>query len=47
MGCGVCISKCATEAISLNLAPEKGIPLEIEKLVAEAVAKANGNTILN
>ncbi|HKJ26463.1 MAG TPA: 4Fe-4S binding protein [Anaerolineales bacterium] len=41
MGCGVCISKCATEAISLYLAPEKGIPLEIENLVAEAVAQAN------
>ncbi len=29
MGCGVCISHCTEEAISLQLAPEKGEPLQI------------------
>ncbi len=29
MGCGVCISKCPDEALSLVLAPAKGVPLEI------------------
>lgn len=33
MGCGLCVSHCPTEAIELILAPDKGIPLNIEKLV--------------
>jgi Pyruvate/2-oxoacid:ferredoxin oxidoreductase delta subunit len=36
MGCGVCESKCEQEAISIELAPQKGIPLEIEKLISAA-----------
>jgi Pyruvate/2-oxoacid:ferredoxin oxidoreductase delta subunit len=36
MGCGVCVSKCEQEALTLIRAPEKGIPLEVEKLM-EAV----------
>ncbi len=36
MGCGVCESKCPQEAIRLEAAPEKGIPLEIEKLMEAA-----------
>jgi len=36
MGCGICESKCEQEAISLELAPQKGIPLEIEKLLSSA-----------
>lgn len=32
-GCGICESKCKKEAIFLVLAPEKGIPLNIETLV--------------
>jgi len=40
MGCGVCISKCPEEAISLTLAPSKGMPLEIENLIAQAAAQA-------
>jgi len=36
MGCGVCESKCPQEAIRLEAAPEKGIPLEIEKLMESA-----------
>lgn len=36
MGCGICESKCEELAISLSLAPEKGIPLEIEKLMQAA-----------
>jgi Pyruvate/2-oxoacid:ferredoxin oxidoreductase delta subunit len=39
MGCGVCISKCPEEAIALHLDPSKGIPLEIEKLIAQAAAQ--------
>lgn len=37
MGCGICESKCDQQAISIELAPHKGIPLEIEKLISEAV----------
>jgi len=33
MGCGLCVSHCPTEAIELILAPHKGIPLNIERLV--------------
>ncbi len=36
MGCGVCVSKCEQEAISLQLAPEKGIPLELFNLMEKA-----------
>jgi len=32
-GCGVCVGQCHTQAISLNLDPEKGIPLEIHKIM--------------
>ncbi|MHB0975573.1 MAG: ATP-binding protein [Candidatus Aquicultorales bacterium] len=32
MGCGLCASHCPNEAISLALAPEKGIPLDVEVL---------------
>jgi ferredoxin len=33
MGCGVCVSHCEQEAIELVLAPEKGIPLEMKKIL--------------
>lgn len=33
MGCGVCVSHCEYEAIELVLTPEKGIPLEMRKIV--------------
>jgi len=32
MGCGVCTDKCNKDALSLRLAPEKGQPLEVDKL---------------
>ncbi len=35
MGCGVCISKCNQAAFSLRLAPEKGVPFELEKLMTQ------------
>jgi len=38
MGCGICENKCDQVAIRIELAPHKGIPLEIEKLMAEAAA---------
>lgn len=38
MGCGVCVSKCAAGALSLVRDPAKGIPLEINALMAEALA---------
>jgi Pyruvate/2-oxoacid:ferredoxin oxidoreductase delta subunit len=37
MGCGVCTSKCPNDALSMQRVPEKGIPLEIEKLLEQAV----------
>ncbi len=34
MGCGVCVSHCPQEGIELVLAPEKGIPLEMSRILA-------------
>ncbi len=36
MGCGVCISQCNEGALSLERDPQKGEPLEIQALMAEA-----------
>jgi len=36
MGCGLCASHCVHKAVSLKLAPEKGIPLDIGKLRLES-----------
>jgi len=36
MGCGVCVSKCPQEAISLLRDADKGEPLEIQNLMAQA-----------
>jgi len=33
MGCGVCVSHCSQQAIELVLTPEKGIPLEMGKIL--------------
>ncbi len=33
MGCGVCVSSCSNEAISLVLSPQRGQPLDIQTLV--------------
>ncbi len=38
MGCAICESKCDQEAIYIELAPQKGIPLEIEKLMTAAAS---------
>jgi len=40
MGCGVCVSKCEYEAISLVPDESKGIPLEINVLMDEAIRAA-------
>lgn len=37
-GCGVCVDKCPNDLIFLKLDPQKGIPLEIEKLMKEAIS---------
>jgi len=37
-GCGVCVDKCQNNLIVLNLDPQKGIPLEIEKLMKKAIS---------
>jgi Pyruvate/2-oxoacid:ferredoxin oxidoreductase delta subunit len=42
MGCAVCESKCGQGAISIELAPEKGVPLEIEKLFQAAIEEVGG-----
>jgi heterodisulfide reductase subunit A-like polyferredoxin len=36
MGCGVCVAHCPQEAIDLVREPGRGIPLEIQKLIARA-----------
>ena len=36
MGCGVCVSRCAQEALTLVREPSKGEPLEIEAILAGA-----------
>jgi ferredoxin len=36
-GCGVCVDKCQNNAVAFNRDPQKGIPLEIEKLMKEAL----------
>ncbi len=38
-GCGVCVSQCSQEAISLLRDPAKAEPLEIEKLIARAAPR--------
>ena len=40
MGCGVCVAHCPQEAIELVRDPEKGEPLEIQKLIAQAAEMA-------
>ena len=42
MGCGVCVAHCPQDAIELVREPAKGEPLEIQKLMAEAAATAQG-----
>jgi ferredoxin len=37
MGCGVCVSRCANEAIALRRDPARGVPLELDRLLAEAL----------
>jgi ferredoxin len=37
MGCGVCVDICSEEALELELAPDRGIPFEIERLMTMAV----------
>jgi NAD-dependent dihydropyrimidine dehydrogenase PreA subunit len=37
MGCGVCTGKCPNGALSLQRLPEKGMPLEIDRLMLQAV----------
>ena len=34
MGCGVCVDVCSSEAISLELDSRKGVPLEVDQLLA-------------
>jgi len=38
MGCGVCVAKCSEGAISLYADPDRGIPLDIHKLIEQAAA---------
>ncbi|HWQ47178.1 MAG TPA: 4Fe-4S binding protein [Longilinea sp.] len=40
MGCGVCASHCKRNAIDLVLTPEKGVPLEMGKIMEQAAKNA-------
>ncbi|MGE5389883.1 MAG: ATP-binding protein [Deltaproteobacteria bacterium] len=35
MGCGICVSHCPVGAIKLELAPDRGIPLDLDRLAEE------------
>ena len=37
MGCGICVTHCPQEGIELVLAPDKGIPLEMSRILQENV----------
>ncbi len=39
LGCGVCIPKCTKNALTLERAPDRGIPLELDELMKEAEEK--------
>ena len=39
MGCGVCVSRCLKGAVSLKREPNRGEPLEIHRLMEEAVSE--------
>jgi ferredoxin len=41
MGCGVCVDQCAQEALALVRDSDKGEPLEIRRLMAEALGAAD------
>jgi len=43
MGCGICVSKCDYDAISLVADESKGIPLEINALMDEAIRAAQAD----
>ena len=43
MGCGVCVSKCNNDAMSLTADEAKGIPLEIRNLMDEAIRAAQAD----
>ena len=43
MGCGLCVSHCPNGSINLVLAPDKGIPLDVEVLSEEASARLQGS----
>jgi len=36
MGCGVCVDECSQEAAQLELAPDRGVPFEIARLMEQA-----------
>jgi ferredoxin len=43
MGCGICVTRCDQGALTLRLAPERGIPLDLAMLLPrEAEAEVLG-----
>jgi ferredoxin len=42
MGCGVCISKCPVDALSLRREESKGVPLELAALMNQAINQVSG-----
>lgn len=45
MGCGICVSRCTSGALRLVPAPERGIPLDLEAILAHAAPEPSSPAV--
>jgi ferredoxin len=45
MGCGVCVDMCEQGALTLDLDADKGVPLEINALMSQALGLTSATTL--